>query len=107
MNLSPSEIVNRMLIFIGLSNVVNHIFSTRWWKQNRQKFNTDSRGFVVKFSSPIIRNEILKKIKSLRNLNSHNIFGVNDFNRIYVTDLLPKHSYLLLLKARKMYKLLN
>ena len=104
LSLSPTEIVKRLLLFIGLSNAINYVFSTRSWKPKHFKGTTN--GLVIRFSSPIVRNEVLKKIRCQKNFNS-GIFGSVDNNRLNVTDLLPKSMYLLFLKARKLYKTLN
>ena len=104
--LSPTEIINRMLLLTGLSSAINHVFSTRDWMHKHKKGSV-VRDFVVQFSSPIIRNEVLRRFRYFKNFNNHSIFGDNFSGKIYITDLLPKHSYLLLVKARKMYKSLN
>ena len=104
---NPIILAKRMLLFIGLSSAINFIFSTRSWKYQHQKSDT-TRGFVMKFSSQIVRNQVLTKLRSFRNLKSNSIFGTaHNNNSIKVTDLLPKSTYLLLLKARKMHKILK
>ena len=105
LNPSPTVLVNRILVFIGLSTAINHVFTTRSWKHKNKKSATCD--FVVKFSSPIIRNEVVSKIRSFKKLNSHSIFGTNHNSKINVYDLLPKPTYLLLVQARKMYRTLN
>ena len=104
--LSPMKLINQLLFFVGLSCAVNHVFSIRSWKDKHQK-STPTRAFVVKFSSSLVRNEVLRIMKSYKSLNSHNIFGATGHSTIKVINLLPKSTYLLLLKTRKLCKTLN
>lgn len=103
---SPIDLAKQLLLFIGLSSAISYMFYTRPWKHQCQESNS-TQGFVIKFTSPIVRNEVLRKIRSIKNLNCHSIFGTVHHNRVRVTDLLSKPTYLLLRKARKMSKVIN
>ena len=103
---SPIDLAKRLLMFIGLSSAISYVFFTRSWNHQCQKSNS-SQGFVIKFTSPIVRNEVLRKMRSLNNMDCRSIFGTVCGNRVRVADLLCKPTYLLLRKARKMYKVLN
>ena len=104
---SPEKIMRHVLTFIGLFSAINHVFATRDWKHKQCRSTGASRAFVVKFLSQIIRNEVLNKISSIKNLNSQSIFGTGNLKKINVIDLLPKPTYLLLLNTRKTFETLN
>lgn len=112
-HLHPTEIISRLLTFASLSTLIGHVASTRNWKTNSsatsKSTNTSAKrsAFVVRFSSPHIRDAFVTRIKSLKNVNTQTIFGSKYLRKINVMNLLPKHTFLLLLKARKVYKSLN
>lgn len=96
---SPNAIVNRLLAFVSLTSAINHVFDIRSWKP--KSYRGTSRSFVVKFSSPIIRDEVISKLYRFKNFDSKLIFGSYESSKISVSNLLAKPTYLLLLSAKK------
>lgn len=107
-----TQMVYRLLTFASLSNIVSQVVSTRSWKAAvstvTKSANTALKpsAFVVKFASPNARDVFVNKINKLNYLNSQNVFGTKESIGIKINaiNLLPKPTFLLLMKARKLYK---
>lgn len=109
-HLQPLQIINRILSFASLASIAGQISSTRKWTVNsRTATNQKSTvsAFVVKFSSPLARDAFIRKTRKLKNSTASKVFGVQNGSKISVMNLLPKPTFLLLMKARKVYKSLD
>lgn len=99
---SPAFIIKRLLLFLSLSNALSHVLTTREWRPKFYKGT--ARAFAVKFSSPLVRNEVLKAVYAIKHLNSKDIFATDNCLKLRVSELLPKSTHLLLMQACKISK---
>lgn len=110
-NMHRSQMAHRLLTFASLSSILSQVVSTRSWKStvNTTTCHTAVKplAFVVKFASPLARDIFVNRIKELKYLNSQNVFGTKESMKISAMNLLPKPTFLLLIKARKLYKSLG
>lgn len=99
---SPAIIIKRLLLFLSLSNALSHVLTTREWRP--KSYKGTARAFAVKFSSPLVRNEVLKAVYAIKHLNSKDIFATDNCLKLRVSELLPKSTHLLLMQACQISK---
>lgn len=106
--LHPLQIIQQILTFANLASILTQVTSTRCWKGNSNKNGTTS-AFVVKFSSPAARDAFINGTRNLKHLNLSNVFSYTNGTQIKMSimNLIPKPTFLLLMKARKAHKLLG
>lgn len=136
-DLGFQHITEKTLSAIGLSNLTPHVINTRKWLPKSRKKQSqcyspkprishhklptdslndsqnDSMSVVVEFSSPHIRDKVLRNSKLLRETQAHQLFGSRDKNencengRVSIRPLWPKDVYNLWRSAHACYSDLN
>lgn len=103
--LADTDIAKAVLRTIKLDHLIPQIVLTRPWTPAGRTGDAQ-RSFVIQFSGPVVRNQIIKSSIRLRDqLVSDTILGLGGSAKIHVSTILPPHNFAMWRAAMNCYEL--